>query len=310
MVDHVRRSCRFIYTPQNQALCHVPPWAGDTASSVWEHGKYTFWPGSLSKPCSFCQGFPGDAVCLPACLPQHLLEHSVTPKSCQCLFQRDCSVICKECICWKETQQRESWGLCSIRTATPGQSPPKPRCQDSWLLREADKSEVSNEMWWCVHVLLRRGVNFGLLSHGRDPHVRQVHWQLRLLSLQPVSPRGRVFFWWLHEPCFASGSAYPLEVFCCDSFLEEWSGCAVQKSLNLLVSQHAVLYFSRNFFTSVSALQLSISCLALISPLPSSLRGGAWTLKFASQRQNHCWPWQAVCRLKTFLRFSLGPAPA
>lgn len=60
-------------------------------------------------------------------------------------------------------QQRASWGLCSIRTATLGQSPPKLRCQDSWLLRE-DKSDVYNEVWWCIHVLLRQGVNFGPLK--------------------------------------------------------------------------------------------------------------------------------------------------
>lgn len=154
------------------------------------------------------------------------------------------------------------------------------------------------------------GWALGSWSRGRDLHVRQVPWQLRLLSCQPVSPGGRVFFWWLHEPCFPSRSAHPLQVFCWESFLEEWSGSVAQKSLNLLVSQHAVLYFSRNFFMSVSALQLSISCLALISPLPSLLREGVWCLKFGSQRQNHCWPWQGVCRMKTFLGFSPGPAPA
>lgn len=61
-------------------------------------------------------------------------------------------------------QQGESWALCSTGTSTPGQSPPKSVCQDSWLLREADKSDVYNEIWCCVHVLLRRGVSFGLLK--------------------------------------------------------------------------------------------------------------------------------------------------
>lgn len=68
-------------------------------------------------------------------------------------------------------QQRENWALCSIGTAMTQQSPPKPRCQDSWLLREADKSEVYNEIWWGVHVLLRRGMNSGLLKVVLEIHM-------------------------------------------------------------------------------------------------------------------------------------------
>lgn len=91
--------------------------------------------------------------------------------------------------------------------------------------------------------------------------MKQVHWQLELLSRQLVSLRGRVVLWWQHEVCFASRSARTLLVFCCDSFLDEWSGSVVQKALNLLVSQHEVFYFSRNFFLSMPAQQLSAAWL-------------------------------------------------
>lgn len=47
-----------IYTPKPG---FVSPWVHDTVSSVWEHDKYIFSPGPLRKPCSFCQGFQGDA---------------------------------------------------------------------------------------------------------------------------------------------------------------------------------------------------------------------------------------------------------
>lgn len=96
----------------------------------------------------------------------------------------------------------------------------------------------------------------GSWSDGRGPCVEQVHWQLELLSRWLVSLRGRVVFWWQHKACFASGSACMLKAFFCDKF-PEWVKrfCCTER----LVSQHATVYFSRNF--SMPAQQLSAAWL-------------------------------------------------
>lgn len=91
--------------------------------------------------------------------------------------------------------------------------------------------------------------------------MEQVHWQLELLPREPISLRGRVFFWWKHELCFSSGTASTLEVFCCDSFLDEWSGSVVQKSLNSLSRSMQYFIFPGTFYEYICTQQLSAACL-------------------------------------------------
>jgi len=83
------------------------------------------------SPVPFARGFQGMQ---PACLPQHLLEEPATLQSRWCFFRCDALSPARGALGTAQVEDFSRGGagdfiLGGTRTATPAQSPPKPRCQ-------------------------------------------------------------------------------------------------------------------------------------------------------------------------------------